>query len=227
MPDAQNIRTVLFDLDGTLIDHFTAIYRCYKFAQETLGLPAATYDTVRATVGGSVPVTMARLVGQSQAEEATRLFREHFEDIMFEDLHLLPSAEWLLSELHQKGLKLAVFTNKSGIPSRKIMSHLKLDHYLVDTIGSLDTEWKKPEPEFTRYALDKVGADPATTILIGDSPFDIEAAKAGGLPTYVIATGSHTEEQLRANDPAPDGVFPTLLELGEEIFGLKTPQSCS
>ncbi|WOO42886.1 HAD family hydrolase [Rubellicoccus peritrichatus] len=225
MPDAKNIRTVLFDLDGTLIDHFTAIYRCYKFAQETLGLPTATYETVRATVGGSVPVTMTRLVGQDKAEEATRLFRMHFEEIMLEDLHLLPSAEWLLQELHQQGMQLAVFTNKSGEPSRKIMTHLGLDRYLVDTIGSLDTEWKKPEPEFTRYALEKIGATPEATVLIGDSPFDIEAARAGGLPSYVVATGSHTLEQLQANDPAPDGVFPTLLELGEAIFGLSLEKS--
>ena len=52
------MKTVLFDLDGTLIDHFTTIHRCVVFTQQQLDLPESDYDTVRATVGGSAPVTL-------------------------------------------------------------------------------------------------------------------------------------------------------------------------
>lgn len=219
----STIRTVLFDLDGTLIDHFRAIYRCYVYAQEQLGLPPADYDKVRATVGGSVPVTMARLIGPGQdVDEAVRLFREYFDQIMFEDLHLMPGVEWLLQNLHAGGYQMAVFTNKRGEPSRKIMTHLRLDQYLDATIGTLDTPWKKPEPEFTRYALETVSGDPASTILIGDSPFDLAAAEAGDLPAYLVATGSHSLEELgELHNPAPAGVYPDLFALGEALFGLK------
>lgn len=219
----REIRTVLFDLDGTLIDHFQAIYRCYVYAQKQLGLPPADYDKVRATVGGSVPVTMSRLIGPDKdVDEAVRLFREHFDAIMFEDLHLLPGAEWLLKSLREQGLQLAVFTNKRGDPSRKIMAHLGLDRYLDATIGTLDTVWKKPDPEFTRYALETVGAEAATTVLVGDSPFDLAAATAGELPAYLVATGSHNLEELNQLDaPKPDGVYPDLLALGSALFGLE------
>lgn len=220
MSNNHAIHTVLFDLDGTLIDHFQAIYRCYCYAQDTLGLPRATYEKVRETVGGSVPVTMERLIGVEYAAEGTRLFREYFDQIMFEDLHLMPGVEWLLQALHERGLRLAVFTNKRGDPSRKIMHHLGLDRWLVATIGTLDTPWKKPDPEFTRYAIEKAGGQAESTILIGDSPFDIEAAHAGNIPAYVVATGSHTQEQLLANEPRADGVYADLWELGKNLFDL-------
>ncbi len=221
------IRTVLFDLDGTLIDHFQTIYRCYVYAQEQLGLPPADYDKVRATVGGSVPITMERLIGSKElVEEAVRLFRAHFDEIMFEDLYLMPGVEWLLKALHEKGIKQAVFTNKRGEPSRKIMTHLGLDKYLDATIGTMDTEWKKPDPEFTRYAMEKVGAEVETTILIGDSPFDLAAAEAGALPAYLVATGSHSLDELRAlTDPAPAGVYPDLVALGQDLFNCEPPAS--
>lgn len=221
MPDADDIRTVLFDLDGTLIDHFTAIYRSYCYAQDKLGVERVSYEKVKATVGGSVPVTMAKLVGPENAEEGTRLFREYFDTIMFEDLHILPGVEWILDELHERGLTLAVFTNKRGKASRAIMAHLGLDHYFTEVMGSLDTDWKKPDPEFTRYALDKLGADPANTILIGDSPFDIASAVAGNIDAYVVATGSHSLDELFANDPQPRGAYGDMFALGEDVFGLK------
>lgn len=224
---AADIRTVLFDLDGTLIDHFQTIYRCYVYAQEQLGLPPATYEKVRTTVGGSVPITMKRLIGSDElVEEAVRLFREHFDEIMYEDLHLMPGVEWLLKALHEKGIRQAVFTNKRGEPSRKIMAYLGLEQYLDATIGTMDTPWKKPDPEFTHYAMETLGADPATTILVGDSPFDLAAAGAGDLPAYLVATGSHTLDELRAlKDPAPAGVYPELMALGCDLFQCEPPAS--
>lgn len=225
MHPAAPIRTVLFDFDGTLVDHFTAIYRSYCYALEQFGMQPASYATVRATVGGSVPITMRKLVGEEKAEEATRHFREYFQTIMFEDLHVLPGVPWLLEELHEAGLTLAVFTNKQGDASRAIMEHLKLDHYFTGNFGSNDTPWKKPDPEFSHYALEKLGADPASTILVGDSPYDIAAAEAGGFDAYVVATGSHTAEELAVCDPAPRAVYADMHALGGDLFNFQRAES--
>ncbi|WP_269541980.1 HAD family hydrolase [Cerasicoccus fimbriatus] len=216
----SDVKTVFFDLDGTLIDHFTCIYRCYEYAVGKMGLPPVSYDKVRATVGGSVRITMGKLVGVDRAEEGETLFRERFEEIMLEDLHPLPGVESLLHQLHEQGVQCAVFTNKHGPSSRKIMAHLGYDAYLKKTIGTYDTPWRKPEPEFSQYALEQMDADPATSIMIGDSPFDVLAGKAGGMRTYVVATGSHSVEELEANDPPTDGVFRDMVHLAEEVFGL-------
>ncbi|MEO0797215.1 MAG: HAD family hydrolase [Verrucomicrobiota bacterium] len=219
----QDVETVLFDLDGTLIDHFQCIYRCYCYAIEKLDLEPVTYETVRATVGGSVRVTMGRLLGQDLAEQGEGLFREHFNEIMLEDLHLLPGAEWLVKELKANNRQTAVFTNKHGENSRKILHHLGLEQYLDDIIGTYDTAWRKPEPEFTQYALERLGANPETTILVGDSPFDIDAAHAGGIRCYAVGTGSHDVDELKKCNPAAEGVYPDLLTFAEEFLNLVEP----
>jgi hypothetical protein len=64
------IKAILYDLDGTLIDHFRAIHRSIAFAQQQLGLPASSYDKVRATVGGGIELTLTRLVGPELAPPA-------------------------------------------------------------------------------------------------------------------------------------------------------------
>ncbi|GHB89707.1 HAD family hydrolase [Cerasicoccus arenae] len=221
-----DIKTVLFDLDGTLIDHFMCIYRCYRYAQEKMGLAPVSYEKVRSTVGGSVRITMGHLMGVENAERGEALFREHFNEIMLEDLHALPGAKWLLQQLQARGVRTAVFTNKHGIGARKIMAHLGFDKYLDEVIGTYDTPWRKPDPEFTQYALETMKADAESTIMVGDSPFDILAGQVGGIRSYVVATGSHSVEELEAIDPPADGVYRDLHHFAEEFLGLpRTPEA--
>jgi len=217
------VETIFFDLDGTLIDHFRCIYRCFAHAGTVLNLPLPDYETVRATVGGSALITASKLYGADHAERAETLFREHFNAIMFEDLHLLPGVVWLLGQLRANGVRTAVFTNKHGEHSRKIIAHLGLDTQLDAVIGTYDTPWRKPEPEFTRYALEAMKADPATTILVGDSPFDVQAAQACGLRAYALTTGIHREAELARIDPPADGVFCDLFAFAAEVLNLSPP----
>ena len=84
---------ILFDLDGTLIDHFTTIHKSVAFAQRKLGLPQSDYSEVRQTVGGSVPITLSKLCGEDKVSLAEPLFRKRFEEIMRGPLSQLPTTE--------------------------------------------------------------------------------------------------------------------------------------
>jgi phosphoglycolate phosphatase len=222
-PVSPSIKAILYDLDGTLIDHFRAIHRAIVFAQEQLGLPPSSYDKVRATVGGSIEVTMARLIGPELTPRGVTLFQEHLRAIMLEDLLPLAGAAWLLEQLHARGLRQAIVTNKGGDVARAISRHLGWDPWLELVLGTHDIPWRKPMPEFPRYALDKLGVTAEVALLVGDSTFDIETAAAAGLRCQLVTTGSHTRAQLLAHQPPPEAVFDDLFQLGEKTFGLAPP----
>lgn len=218
------MKTVLFDLDGTLINHFSAIHRSINYAQEQLNLPLTDYDTVRVTVGGSILLTLERLIGAENIDAALPHFRKYFEEIMLDDVLILPGAEWLLKNLHEKDYKLAVFTNKIGDHARAVINHLGFDTWLQATIGTEDTPYRKPNPLFTMHILEVMDTASDETILIGDSPFDYAAAEAGCLAAaYLVTTGSHDATQL-AEETAADGIYPSLYQLGADVFGLNLPE---
>lgn len=217
------MQTVLFDLDGTLIDHFSAIHSSIAYAQKSLGLAESSYETVKRTVGGSLPVTMGKLIGTEKVADALPHFKEHFNRVMLEDVTILPGAKWLLEALHAKGLQLAVFTNKYGEHARAVLEHLQLDRFLAVTLGTDDSPYRKPEPQFTALVMEQLGANPASCCLVGDSPFDAAAAEAGNLKSYLVATGSHTVEALKSETRAEE-VFNNLFELGEKVFKLQSPK---
>jgi len=211
------IRAVLIDLDGTLIDHFATLYACYHHALSTLGLPVPTRDHVRRSVGGSMEVTMRKLIPEAHVAAAAALWREHLARIYLDDVTLMPGGGDLVRTLHARGLKLAVFTNKIGETSRGICAHLGVTPYLDLILGANDSPWRKPQPEFTALALERLGATAGETVLIGDSPYDIDAARAGGLAAALcVTTGTHSAEELAA--AGADAIFPDLSALRAAIF---------
>lgn len=213
------MHTVLFDLDGTLIDHFTTIHRAYAHAQKTLGLPVADYETVKQKVGGSIQLTMKRLIGEDpRYDKAIRVFKEHFAEIMFEDVEILPGTLELCAALKAAGHRQAVFTNKFGPHAREICEHLGFTQYMDLVIGAEDTAYRKPHKEYSEIVLERLGIQAKEAIMVGDSPFDVEAAKGVDMhAAYVVATGSHTMEQL-AEETDADGIFPDMETLAKKVF---------
>ncbi|MDO8540091.1 MAG: HAD family hydrolase [Opitutaceae bacterium] len=190
--------TLLLDLDGTIVDAFTTIHRSYGQVLPQFGLPAPTIEQVRRAVGGGLEDAMRHFLPEEQIAAAVRLHVEHTEKILLEDVKLMSGALELVRSQHAVGVKLAVFTNKRGTQSRRICEHLGLSPYLDGVFGATDTRWIKPEPEFAAHVLHELGAARETTMLIGDSPFDVKAAHNGGFACWCVTTGTHDAAQLRA-----------------------------
>lgn len=209
-------RLILFDLDGTLIDHFRAIHRSYCHTLPRLGLPAPSYAEVRAAVGGGLERAMLRFVAPALLEEALAIYRDYFDATMLDDVTALPGAPELLQALHAQGRRSAVLTNKRGSASRAICEHLGLRPYLAGIYGAGDTPWLKPEPRFAAHALADLQASPAETLLVGDSPFDVETGRQSGFPCWVVTTGTHAAEPLRA--AGAERVYGNLDSLGADLL---------
>jgi phosphoglycolate phosphatase len=200
--------TLLLDLDGTIVDAFTTIHRSYVHTLPRLGFPAPTMEQVRRAVGGGLENAMRHFVPDTLVAEAARLHVDYTTSILLEDVKLLPGAMELLENQKAAGVALAVFTNKRADHARKICDHLGLTAFLRGVFGARDTPWLKPQPEFAAHVLTSLGATPATTLLIGDSPFDVKAAHNGGFACWCVTTGTHDAAQLNA--AGAEAVFPDL-----------------
>ena len=203
--------TLLLDLDGTIVDAFVTIHRSYVHVLPGFGVPAPTMEQVRRAVGGGLENAMRHFLPEAQIPAAVQQHVAYTEAILLEDVKLLPGALELVRAQHAAGVRLAVFTNKRGGQARRICAHLGLAPYLDGVFGATDTAWLKPQPEFAACALDQLGADRATTMLIGDSPFDVKAAHNGGFACWCVTTGTHDDGQLRA--AGAEAVFADLFAL--------------
>jgi phosphoglycolate phosphatase len=214
----MRFQTVLFDLDGTLLDHLPAIHRCYAHTLPQLGLPAPTREQVRHAIGGGLENAMRRFVSEAELPRALALYRSYWDQTMLDGVALMPGALDLLRTLHAAGVTLAVLSNKHGPSSRLICEHLGIDKLLQGIFGAEDTPWLKPDPRLTAYVLATLRGDPATACLVGDSPFDVEAARRGGIDGFFVTTGTNSAAELLAAGTAH--VYPDLPALARDGFGL-------
>jgi len=215
-------RTVLFDLDGTLLDHFGAIHASHAYTLKQLGLPAPTMAQVHRAVGGGFEVAVKRMLGPANEHllpRAIEIYRDAWARNIFNGVALLPGARELLEALKAHGVHCGVFTNKHGPSARSVCEHLGITPLLDGVFGAFDTPWLKPDREFATHALTTLGGEPTTTCLVGDSTYDVESALNGGFACYCVTTGTHTEEQLRAAGAA--GVYDDLIVLSKAEFGLE------
>jgi HAD superfamily hydrolase (TIGR01509 family) len=190
--------TLLLDLDGTLVDAFTTIHRSYVHTLPHFGRPVPTMEQVRRAVGGGLENAMRNFLPEPLIADAVKRHVAFTDSILLEDVTLLPGALDLLRAQHAAGTTLAVFTNKRGDHARAICAHLGVTPYLRGIFGAGDTPWLKPKPEFAAHTLAQLGAQPATTLLVGDSPFDVQAAHNGGFACWCVTTGTHDRAQLEA-----------------------------
>jgi phosphoglycolate phosphatase len=222
VPSVNRFHTVLFDLDGTLLDHFAAIHRSHVHTMRTLGLPEPTMEQVHRAIGGGVEVAISRILGEKnigQLEKAAAIYRAYWNENMLHGVALLPGSRELLEALKARDVRCAVFTNKHGPSARTLMDHLGVTSLLDAVFGAMDTPWFKPDREFTEHALQTLGADAASTCMIGDSPYDIQAAHNVGFPCYCVTTGTHTAAEL--STAGANGVYPDMATLARDVFGLE------
>jgi HAD superfamily hydrolase (TIGR01509 family) len=205
------IRTILYDLDGTLLDAFTTIHRAYSHTLPLFGAPAPTMEQVRGVVGGGGDRALAQFLPDHQLCAAMKVLVAYTKRIMLEDVRLMPGGLEIVKGTHALGATLAVFTNKGGDVARPCCEHLGVTPYMAGVFGSGDTPWVKPQPEFAAHVLTKINAKPATTLLVGDSPWDVDAAHNGGFPCWCVTTGTHNAEELA--EAKADRVFPDLVAM--------------
>jgi HAD superfamily hydrolase (TIGR01509 family) len=199
--DVTDSAIAVLDIDGTLIDsnyqHALAWYRALRSVGETFPvwrlhrLIGMGGDQVVAAIGGD---ELERRVGDQAREQQGREV-----DALLEEMTPLPGARDLLLAIKERGHRLVL---ASSAQQRHVDVFLdKLDaRDIVDAwTSSADVEASKPAPDLLKVALKKVDAPPdASSVMIGDSVWDVEAAKKAGMPAIVVRSGGFGDDELRA-----------------------------
>ena len=176
-------------------------------------------EQVRRAIGGGLENAMRRFVREADLPRALQLYRAYWDRTMLDGVELMPGAGELLRALHARGCTLAVLTNKHRTSSRRCAITSASRRCSAAFSARSDTPWLKPDPRLTAHVLAALGADAATTCLVGDSPFDAEAARRGGIAGIFVATGTQSAAELRA--AGASRIYPDLSALARDAFGLE------
>jgi pyrophosphatase PpaX len=192
--------TVLFDLDGTLIDSGAIILASFRHATQTVLRREIPDAELAALVGGSNIHDQMRSIDAGQVDELVRVYREHNEPL-HDELEAFEGIEHVLAELRRDGRRLGIVTAKRRKTVELAFAVLPLEHYFDVVVTSDMTERHKPDPEPVLTALERLGAGPTEAAFIGDSPFDVACGKAAGVFTVAVAWGNiHPIENLAEAD---------------------------
>lgn len=202
---------VLFDFDGTVIDSGAIILASMRHATLTVLGREFEDDVLMGAVGGSGLNEQMRLLDESRVDELVRVYRAHNEPL-HSDLACCAGMEDVLATLRQEGRRLAIVTAKRRQTVALAFEHVPIEHLFDLIVGSDETERHKPHPDPLLYALDRLGAKADDAVYVGDSPFDVRAAKAAGIHAVAVTWGGiHSHERLAAEEP--DAVVHTTEEL--------------
>jgi pyrophosphatase PpaX len=192
-----NYRTVLFDLDGTLIDSGAMILASFRHATRTVLAREIPDEELAAFVGGGHISEHMRTLDEGRADELVRVYREHNEPL-HDDLQAFGGVEEVLARLSAEGRKLGIVTAKRRRTVDLAFAVLPIEHYFDVVVTTESTPHDKPHPEPVLFALAELGAEPGEAAFVGDSPFDVGAGKAAGVFSVGVSWGGmHPEERLR------------------------------
>ena len=203
------LRAALFDFDGTLVDTTDLIYQSMRHASgEVLGREISR-EILMANVGQPLPRQMELLSAEHAGAllDSYRLHNEENHDALIKEF---PGVEEALGRLRAAGVGVAVVTSKRRFSVEMALESFPgLGEVVDEWVTMEDTEEHKPRPEPLLKGLELLGDIPSEeAAYVGDSPFDVAAARAAGVTTVAVSWGAFTEEALR--EAGPDQLVPDV-----------------
>jgi pyrophosphatase PpaX len=214
------LKAALFDFDGTLVDTTEMIYQGMRHAASTvLSRDDIPRETLLANVGQPLPRQM-ELIDADKGELLLEAYRHHHEENHDALIQEFPQVAQALSRLRSAGIKVAVVTSKRRVSVEMALNNFPDLRDVVDRFVTMeDTNEHKPHPEPLWRGLELVGGFPKEeAAYVGDSPFDVEAAKAAGLTSVAVSWGAFSEDRLR--EAEPDHLVPDIESAVDVLLSL-------
>ena len=216
-------KLVIFDLDGTLLDTIADLAMATNLALKQLGYPTHDVETIRTFVGNGINKLLERsLPTNEQTEDNVMKMRMHF--VPYYDAHNAdlstpyPGIVSLLETLQQKGMMLAVASNKYQEATGKLVAQYFPTISFVEVLGQREGIAVKPDPTIVFDILKKANVSPEEVLYVGDSGVDMQTAKNAKTHSIGVLWGFRTEDELKEN--GAEHIAQTPMDILEIISNL-------
>lgn len=206
----MNIDTVLFDLDGTIVDTNELIIASFKHVLDKHKQPR-TREQIIPYMGMTLEQQFQAFSGWEDVAELVtdyRSFNTMHHDTMVKGF---PHVGEVVSTLKEKGMKLGIVTTKIRPSTMRVLEMFDLLKYMDAIVTVQDVTHPKPHPEPVLTAIQQLNADPKRTLMVGDSPADIKSAQAAGALSAAVAWSLKGAEELKKYNP--DYILEDMLDL--------------
>ena len=204
------LRTILLDLDGTLVDSSEAIVDGVLALAAEAGLSPPSRAWARARIGGS-PQDTWRLLGAPDPAALAEAFRSRYLPGLPARSLAMPGAAEALAALRDAGCALAVATTRQTASAQDTLAATGLLRWITVVVGGDQVARHKPDPEVLLAALSRLGRPVGGALMVGDTTADVGAARGAGLPCFAVLGGIHDEATLR--EAGADLILSGLAEL--------------
>jgi len=206
MPDDRP--SILVDVDGTLVDtnyfHTVSWWRAFQDIGEDVAM-----SSIHPLIGMGSDQLVHRLIGR-ESEEASDAHSKRYEPFK-DEIKAFPGAADLLAELARRGARVVLATSADADDLDRLREAINAEDAIDEAVSNGDVEHSKPAPDIFDAALKRFDLDPARTMVVGDTRWDVEAAGKLGLEVVCVLTGGSTREQL--NDAGAVAVYDDVADL--------------
>ena len=190
------MHTIVFDLDGTLVDTAPDLTSALNLVLAGEGLPAVADDDARRMIGGGsrrmierALIAQGRNLPSAEVDRIFRMFIDHYGAHIADRSRPFPHLESVLQRLGGEGFRLAVCTNKLEWLSVRLLDTLNLSRYFAAICGQDTFGIQKPDPQMLRLTIRRAGGQVQRAIMIGDSLTDVRTARAANVPVIAVGFG--------------------------------------
>ncbi|HKE30987.1 MAG TPA: HAD-IA family hydrolase [Candidatus Angelobacter sp.] len=220
----EQIRHLIFDLDGTLVDSRLDLSNSINAMLRHFGKPLLPNEVIASYIGDGAPMLVRRSLGdpddESFVQHALEYFLLYYREHKLDNTFVYPGIKECLDSIRAgrngSGMKMSVLSNKPVGPSRAIVEALGLGNYFFQVYGGNSFHTKKPDPAGARALLEESGTEAGQTVIVGDSDIDVLTARNAG--TYSIGVNYGFAPHTFV-DAAPDVLVETPEEIGKVFIG--------
>lgn len=208
----RQLKAILFDLDGTLIDSVPDLAAALDASLAQLNYPSAGLERTRSWVGNGARKLIQRAlsfalevpesaVSNELIDRLQSVFFDHYGQKTCDHTVVYPGVMAALSAWHKQGVKMACVTNKPARFSRPILTHFAMDEFMPVLVGGDTLAVRKPDPAPLLLACEQLGVATENVVMVGDSVNDVQAARAAGMPVACVSYGYNHGAPIASASP--------------------------